>query len=189
MSKSGVESARPRVVVFETNATSLDNEAGLASGWFDAGLSPRGEQQARELGERRRHDAFAAVYCSDLTRAARTAEIAFGERGIPIVRDVRLRECDYGALSRHPAADIEALRASCIALPFPGGESYEQCVARVSAWLADAGAAHPGGHVLVIGHRATLYALEHLLRGAPLDRMITAPWSWQPGWTYSEARP
>ena len=131
-------------------------------------------------------DAFAAVYCSDLTRAARTAEIAFGERGIPIVRDARLRECDYGALTRHPAADIEAMRASCIALPFPGGESYEQCVARVSAWLADAGAAHPGGHVLVIGHRATFYALEHLLRGAPLDRVITAPWSWQPGWTYSE---
>ena len=134
-----------RVVVFETHATSLDNEAGLASGWFDVGLSPRGEQQARELGERRRRDAFAAVYCSDLTRAVRTAELAFGERGIPIVRDARLRECDYGALTRHPAADIEARRASHIAEPFPGGESYEQCVARVSAWLADAerGASRP----------------------------------------------
>jgi broad specificity phosphatase PhoE len=181
-----VRARRPRVVVFETHATSLDNEAGLASGWFDVGLSPRGEQQARELGERRRDHAFAAVYCSDLVRAIRTAEIAFDGRGVPIVRDARLRECDYGALTRHPAADIEARRASHIALPFPGGESYEQCVARVSAWLADVGAAHPGGDVLVIGHRATFYALEHLLRGVRLETAIDAPWAWQPGWTYSE---
>ncbi len=181
-------SARPRVVVFETHATSLDNEAGLASGWFDVGLSPRGDQQARELGERRGRDAFAAVYCSDLTRAVRTAEIAFGERGVPIVRDARLRECDYGALTRHPAADIESMRASRIEEPFPGGESYQQCVARVSAWLAEARAAHPGGDVLVIGHRATFYALEHLLRGVPLEQAIAAPWCWRPGWTYRRSQ-
>lgn len=178
-------SARPRVVVFETHATSLDNEAGLASGWFDVGLSPRGEQQARELGERRRGDDYAAIYCSDLARAVHTAELAFGDRGMPIVRDARLRECDYGALTRHPAADIEAVRASHIALPFPGGESYEQCVARASAWLADAGALHAGADILVIGHRATIYALEHLLRGVPLGQVIDAPWSWRPGWTFA----
>ena len=75
------------------------------------------------------------------------------------------------------------MRTSCVALPFPGGESYEQCVTRVSAWLADARAAHPGRDLLVIGHRATFYALEHLLCGVPLDRVITPPWSWRPGWT------
>jgi broad specificity phosphatase PhoE len=174
------------VIVFETHATSLDNEAGLASGWFDVGLSPAGERQARDLGERRRHDDLACVYCSDLTRAVRTADIAFGDRGpeLPIVRDPRLRECDYGALTRHPAPAIEARRASHIAEPFPGGESYEQCVMRVSAWLAEARAAYLGRTILVIGHRATFYALEHLLRGLSLEQAINAPWSWCPGWTY-----
>ena len=176
----------PMVVVFETHATSLDNEAGLASGWFDVGLSAAGERQAGELGERRRRDDIAAVYCSDLMRAARTAEIAFGERGIPIVKDSRLRECDYGALTRHPTAEIERRRASHITIPFPGGESYEQCVARVSSWLADASAVHPGRTVLVIGHRATFYPLEHLLSGVPLEQAVSAPWSWRPGWIYSE---
>jgi broad specificity phosphatase PhoE len=75
------------VVVFETHATSLDNEAGLASGWFDVTLSATGEEQARQLGTRRRDDEFAAVFCSDLVRASRTAEIAFGNRALPIVRD------------------------------------------------------------------------------------------------------
>ena len=63
-------------LIFETHATSLDNEAGLASGWFDVDLSSLGVRQARELGERRREDRIEAVYSSDLTRAARTASIA-----------------------------------------------------------------------------------------------------------------
>ena len=67
------------VVVFESHATSLDNEAGLASGWFDVALSATGEEQARQLGVRRRDDDLAAVFCSDLIRAFRTAEIAFGD--------------------------------------------------------------------------------------------------------------
>ena len=81
-------------IAFETHATSLDNEAGLASGWYDVDLSARGEQQARELGERRSNDALAAVYCSDLLHARRTAELAFEGRPVPIVSDPRLRECD-----------------------------------------------------------------------------------------------
>ena len=83
---------RHRSVIFETHATSLDNEAGLASGWFDVDLSALGEEQARTLGERRRADDLASVYCSDLRRAWRTAELAFGSRTIPVVRDDDSRE-------------------------------------------------------------------------------------------------
>src|SRR5574338_203548 len=96
-------------LIFETHATSLDNEAGLASGWFDVDLSSLGERQARELGQRRREDRVEAVYSSDLTRAARTASTAFGGRGVPINREAQLRECDYGSLTRRPAVDIDAL--------------------------------------------------------------------------------
>jgi probable phosphoglycerate mutase len=173
------------VVVFETHATSLDNEAGLASGWFDVALSVTGETQARELGARRRGDDLAAVFCSDLIRAFRTAEIAFGDRALPIVRDARLRECDYGSLTRHPVSEIEACRAVHMAAPFPDGESYEQVTTRVSAWLAEARTTFAGRTVLVIGHRATFYALEHLLRHVPLRNAVSSNWQWQPRWTYS----
>jgi broad specificity phosphatase PhoE len=172
------------VVLFETHATSIDNEAGLASGWFDAPLSTIGESQARDLGERRRADDVVAVFCSDLIRAVRTAEIAFGTRGIPIVRDRRLRECDYGTRTRQLATAIEAERADYVDRPFPGGESYRDVVARVGAWLVEAVSAPAGKTVLVIGHRATFYALEHLLHNVPLDQAVTAPWQWQPGWQY-----
>jgi hypothetical protein len=36
----------------------------------------------------------------------------------------------------------------------------------------------------VIGHRATFYALEHLLNRVTLHDAVTSPWTWQPGWTY-----
>lgn len=178
--------ARPAdlILIFETHATSLDNELGLASGWYDVDISEAGQQQAKLLGERRRRDDLAAIFTSDLRRAWRTAEIAFGERGLPIVVDPRLRECDYGSLSRQSAAEIEALRAPHLTDPFPDGESYEQVVSRVASWLDETAPAHGGRTVLVIGHRATFYALEHLVAGVPLRDAIAAEWRWEPGWTY-----
>jgi 2,3-bisphosphoglycerate-dependent phosphoglycerate mutase len=171
-------------LVFETHATTVDNEAGLASGWFDAALSAAGEQQARMLGARRRDDPLAVVFCSDLTRSFRTAEIAFGGRSLPIVRDARLRECDYGDLTRRPTSEIEPQRLRHLADPFPNGESYEQVVVRVSGWLGEVVRQFDARTLLIIGHRATFYALEHLLNGVPLREAVTSPWAWQPGWTY-----
>ena len=170
-------------LIFETHATSLDNEAGLASGWFDVALSTTGEEQARLLGIRRHSDDLAAVFCSDLARSFATAEIAFRGRAIPLIRDARLRECDYGDLTRRPASEIERRRVLHVVDPFPGGESYEQVVDRVSEWLADAVRQYRGT-ALVIGHRATFYALEHLLKGVALQEALASPWHWQPGWTY-----
>ena len=175
-------------LIFETHATSLDNEAGLASGWFDVDLSALGESQARELGRRRQEDRFGAVVCSDSRRASRTAELAFLGRGIPIIRDARLRECDYGALTRDPSSEVEARRVDHITTPFLDGESYEDATRRVGQWLAEAARTYAGGRIIVIGHRATFYALEHLINGIPLRDVITAPWQWQPGWSYTLSR-
>jgi broad specificity phosphatase PhoE len=171
-------------LLFETHATSLDNEAGLASGWFDAALSPTGEDQARALGARRRDDHLAVVFCSDLSRSFRTAEIAFADRPVPIIRDARLRECHYGDLTRRPTREIDQRRLRHLVDPFPNGESYQQVVERVSGWLGEAARHIDGGSVLVIGHRATFYALEHLLNRVTLGEAVRSPWIWQPGWTY-----
>ena len=84
-------------IVFETHSISVDNERGVATGWLPGRLSEKGRALARELGERRRDDNISAVFSSDLARAIETAEIAFAGVGIPIVRDWRLRECNYGS--------------------------------------------------------------------------------------------
>ena len=180
-----MDSPSPRVsIIFATHATSLDNERGIASGWADVDLSALGIAQAHELGTRYAQDRFDAVFCSDQRRAYRTAAIAFGDRDIPIIADWRLRECDYGTVTRQPMAEVERAKASYVTIPFPEGESYEQAAARVGEFLQELRTRYPGGRVLIIGSRATHYALEHWINSVPLRQAVTAPLRWQPGWKY-----
>ena len=171
-------------IVFETHSISTDNERGLATGWLDGSLSERGRELARELGGRRRSDGVAAVFASDLGRAIETAEIAFGDSGIPIYRDARLRECNYGHLNGMPGALVLADRAARVDVPFPDGESYADVVERVRSFLYDLGRAWDRTRVLLIGHSATRWALDHLLLGVPLEELVEAPFAWQEGWEY-----
>ena len=171
-------------IVFETHSLSTDNERGVATGWLDGALSERGGELARELGERRRDDRIAAVFTSDLGRAVETAEIAFGGTGIPIYRDARLRECNYGSLNGLPADLVAAERHKHVHVPFEGGESYADVVERLRSFLYDLGRAWNGSRVLLIGHSATRWALDHLLLGVPLEELVEAPFDWQEGWEY-----
>lgn len=171
-------------IIFETHSWSADNERGIATGWLPGRLSKKGKQAARELGQRRRGDNPAAVFTSDLRRAVETAEIAFRGSGIPIYQDQRLRECNYGLLNGMPVARLMTERSRHIDSPFPEGESYRQVVKRVQDFLADLPAKFDGGRVLLIGHSATRWALDHLLHGTALEDLVGAPFQWQEGWRY-----
>ncbi len=172
-------------IVFETHSWSEDNERGIATGWLPGRLSERGRRAAAELGERRRRDVLAAVFTSDLARAVETAAIAFGDTGISIIQDARLRECNYGRLNGMSVERLQAERARHLDEPYPDGESYRQVVERVGAFLLDLAQCYGGRRVLVIGHSATRWALDHLLGGVPLEHLVAAPFEWQPGWTYT----
>jgi broad specificity phosphatase PhoE len=169
-------------IIFETHSTSTDNEAGIASGWRDPALSELGRAQAAELGDRRR-GSVSAVYCSDLTRAVETAEIAFGGT-LEIRTDARLREYDYGEMTGAPPAQIAAERPSRVDVPFNGGESLRDVTARVESFLEELSVEAIHGPVLLIGHSATYMALEHLLNAQPLEEIAAAAFRWQPGWTF-----
>jgi len=43
---------------------------------------------------------------------------------------------------------------------------------------------YSGKRVMIVGHRATWYGLEHWIKGISLEELITTPWKFQPGWTY-----
>lgn len=171
-------------IIFESHATSIDNERDLSSGHNDIELSELGLQQARELGARYENEVLDGIFCSDLQRSYKTAEIAFGGKDILIIKDKRLRECDYGDLTQHPADEVKQQRAERIKTPFPNGESYEQTSTRMKDFLKDLLARYDGKTVMIIGHRATQYGLEHWIQGINLYKAVTAPWQWQPGWLY-----
>jgi broad specificity phosphatase PhoE len=180
-----VEVAVAVEIVFETHSTTTDNEAGVATGWSDGRLSGHGRAQARDLGRRRRHDGIVAVFTSDLGHAVETVELAFGGSGIPVHLDARLRECDYGAWTGRPVSRLERERLRRISQPFPGGESYLQVVARVADFLEGLARDFDGSRVLVVGHSATRWALDHLLAGAALSDLVVTPFGWQQGWSYA----
>ena len=171
-------------IVFETHSLTEDNERGIATGWLPGKLSVRGRQQARELGDRRMHDRVTAVFTSDLARAVETAAIAFGRTGVTILPDPRLRECDYGDLNGCPAKELHKVRAAHINTPFPNGQSFNEVVEDVELFLAELGAAWDGKRVLIIGHSATRWALDKLLRNISLEQSVGAPFDWKPGWEY-----
>jgi 2,3-bisphosphoglycerate-dependent phosphoglycerate mutase len=171
-------------VVFETHSVSEDNEAGIATGWLPGRLSALGRQQAAELGGRRAHDGIAAVFSSDLARAVQTATIAFAGTGIPVLLDWRLRECDYGELNGSWAAELHAHQGEHVDRPYPGGESWRQAADRVGRLLADLPQRWTGQRVLVIGHVATRWGLEHTLLGTSLADLASRDFDWQPGWEY-----
>lgn len=175
-------------IVFEAHGTSFDNENHVSSGHSDVALSPLGERQAKELGKRYKNEHFDVNFCSDLQRSYRTAELAFTDRNFSIIKDPRLRECDYGDWTRKPSKEVEQERINRIGQPFPNGESYTQASERMRSFLRDLLKNHDGKRVMIVGHRTTQYGLEHWIKDVPLIEVITAPWMWQPGWTYEIER-
>jgi 2,3-bisphosphoglycerate-dependent phosphoglycerate mutase len=171
-------------VVFETHATTEDNELGRATGWLPGRLSGEGREQARQLGRRRADDGISAVFTSDLARAVETVSIAFAGSPIPVLHDWRLRECDYGTSNGSPVGELHPRRRQHLDLPYPGGESWRQATARVSRILADLPLRWSGQRVLVVGHVATRWALDHFINGAPLDTFVRENFVWHEGWEY-----
>lgn len=175
-------------IVFETHATSEDNESGDATGWLPGRLSELGRRQARELGERRRDNGLAAVFCSDLARSVETAEIALEGTRVPLLFDWRLRECDYGERNGLERGRVhEPGRAAYLDQPYPGGESWRQAITRVASILRDLPSRWDGARVLLIGHVATFWSREHHLGGRPLEELVHEEFSWREGWEYQLA--
>lgn len=170
-------------IVFESHGTTIDNENKIASGWLDVELSELGKEQARELGIRYKENNFDAIFCSDLRRSYDTARIAFGDNK-NIIKDGRLRECNYGDLNGHPKQEVESNKEKFIEFPYPNGESFLQTSHRMKSFLDDLKINFSNKKVLIIGHRATQYGLEHWLNSVPLKQAVSAPWQWQPGWIY-----
>jgi len=172
-------------LVYETHAITTDNEADVATGWLPGTLSEAGRATAAELGRRRRLGGFDVVFVSDLARAVETARIALDGTDLSVIKDSRLRECNYGRLNGMPRAQMDAERAAHIDEPWPDGESYRQVVARTAAFLEDCVREWDGARVLVIAHAANRWAMEHLLHGADLAREVATGTTWQPGWDFT----
>ncbi len=149
------------------------NGIGRWQGWTDTPLGTLGESQAARLAARLSHQTFDAVYSSDLSRAARTAELSLPGLGLPGVAlrlDVRLREMHFGQYEgvttdavTHDSDYADWQRDPWL-LPAPGnGESLRAVADRMQDWAEGL----ESGRVIAFSHGAAIRALLCGLFGWP----------------------
>jgi broad specificity phosphatase PhoE len=135
---------------------------GQHTGRTDLALTERGERNARRLGKRLEHIAFANVFTSPLRRASRTCELA-GFKAVAEV-DANLVEWNYGEYEGLLTSEIQAkrpgwqlFRDGC-----PGGETPSQVGQRADRVLSRLG--DIPGNVLIFssGHFLRVLAARWL---------------------------
>ncbi|MFQ5647935.1 MAG: histidine phosphatase family protein [Candidatus Aenigmatarchaeota archaeon] len=172
----------PVKITYFGHGTTEDNMRNIASGHADVPLSESGIREARKIGERYR-GSFDTVFTSDLKRAADTAKLAFPD--CRIVQDKRLRECDYGKLTRKPKTwQLDRF----IHTPYPGGESYKDVQKRIESFLEFLRQNHEGEHIAIVSHHAPQLALDVLLENKTWKQAIDEDRSkkeeYEPVWEY-----
>ncbi len=171
-------------ITYFVHGTTYDNEREIATGQMPGELSPLGVEQAKKLKELVKDKHFAVVFSSDLKRAYASALLGFGDK-YNIIKDPRLRECDYGTLTGK-IFNFDLKKRICV--PFPGGESYKDVEKRISDFLNYLKKNYDGKHIAIVAHQAPQLALEVLLKGKSWEEAIDSDWrhtkAWKPGWEY-----
>jgi probable phosphoglycerate mutase len=151
---------------------------GIFCGDIDPPLTDSGVAQAARVAERLKTFGLQALYVSPKTRAQMTAEpIARACQLTPVTVD-GLREISYGQwegrfeadVRRDDAASYDAWRTDPALVSPPGGESAFAIAARALPVVLRAREDHPGGHVLLVSHKATVRVIVCALLGVPLGR-------------------
>ena len=136
-------------------------------------LTRTGRAQARDLGERLRGERIAHVYCSTISRAVQTAELAAGVLGVDVTVREGLVEVALGEALGVPAGDgffdgaMDAWVSGDVDAKAPGSESAVEIVGRVQPVLDDIADRHRGEAVLVVSHGAAIVATLAVLAFTP----------------------
>lgn len=174
-------------ITYFVHGTTTDNEKEIASGWSDVGLSELGIKQSKELKDKINAKSFDIVFCSDLKRAVDSANLAFG-RSVKIVKDKRLRECDYGDFTGKSAKEFKDRMVDYVGEAFPSGESYKDVEKRIADFLDFLKQNYDGKHVAIVAHQAPQLALDVSVKRKTWVQAIEEDWrkkkAWQPGWDY-----
>jgi len=129
------------------------------AGRSDAPLTDVGVQQAAAAAKRLASASLGVIVTSPLLRTVQTAQEVAAVTGAAVVTDDGFRETDFGAWEGLTFAEVRerwpAELAAWLADPAvapPGGESFTEVSARVTAALHRVLAAREGQTVLIVSH-------------------------------------
>lgn len=138
----------------------VNYSAGVLNGHNDVDLSDLGIRQMEAAAARLKDEDIAAVYCSDLTRAARGGEIVARKHDLVPIRSSSLREIDFGLWAgltyaeiqeRYPGT-LEERTRQLIDYRVPGGESIRDLTGRVVPKVKEILRVHQGKNIAIVVH-------------------------------------
>ncbi len=175
-------------LVLIRHGQSLWNAQNRFTGWTNIDLSEKGEEEAKEAGERLENIKFDVVHTSALMRAQRTAEIIIqynkisGE--VPTYSDERLNERHYGSLQglnkietaeKYGAEQVHIWRRSFdIAPPGPDGESLKMTSERTLPYFKNNVMKHldEGKNVLISAHGNSLRSIVMFIENISKENIV-----------------
>lgn len=151
------------------------NRQGKLQGQADIPLNAEGELQALRLREKLEEIQFKKAYCSDLSRAIKTAEIVLGSREIELIQTDLLREITFGSWSGKEATALReylksrapnspSTREECLHFKWDDVESYNEVYRRFQRFMEKHLFDDPSSTILISTHggliRSILYHLD-----------------------------
>jgi len=137
------------------------------AGSTDVELSNDGNWQVERLRDRLAREKIDAIYCSDLKRTLATAQVIASGHDLEIISCPELREMDYGIAegltfkeigSRYPEL-WESIANFSLELSFPGGECFNELLARAVKFLDKLKGHGEEETVLIVSHGGMLKVL------------------------------
>lgn len=179
--------ASGNLLVLVRHGESEWNKLNLFTGWKDPDLTEKGVTEAKAAGQKMKADGFKfdLAFTSALRRAQRTLQLILTELGqtdIPVTKDEKLNERDYGDLAglnkdqarvQWGEQQVHIWRRS-YDVPPPGGESLKDTAARVLPYFEATIAPQlkAGKNVLVAAHGNSLRALIMQLEGMTGEQIV-----------------
>lgn len=175
------------ILVLVRHGESEWNKLNLFTGWRNPDLTEKGVIEARVAGRMIRDHSvrFDIAFTSALKRAQHTLDIILAELGqsdVPIIKDARLNERDYGALSglnkdearkKWGEKQVQTWRRSFDIAP-PDGESLKDTLARVRPYYDEAiwPQITASKNVIIAAHGNSLRSLVMILENLDKDEIL-----------------
>ncbi|WP_264520877.1 2,3-bisphosphoglycerate-dependent phosphoglycerate mutase [Flavobacterium sp. N1994] len=160
------------LLVLVRHGQSVYNLENRFTGTVDIGLTPLGEEEAKQTGEKLKEYSFDRAYTSMLIRAQESLRIileVITQTNIPVIKNAALNERMYGSLQglnkeettkKYGEAQVEIWRRSYAVSP-PDGESLAATFARTVPYYKTEiePKLRAGQNVLIVAHGNSLRSL------------------------------
>lgn len=175
------EIGKPTRIYLIRHGEVVNHHEGRYNGFNDVDITEEGVKQMKSVAERLNGAKVSAVYCSDLIRAYRGAEIINNGRSLPIIKNTGLRERNIGVWENLTLEEImkaykdewNRFLNDVVDFKPDSGESMKEVDARVNKELTKIVKDHKGEEILIVAHggvnrtvlcRALALDLKYLFR-------------------------